>query len=314
VRRTPGSAAAWAERYVRHLRLVLTPLEGKTPIDKGWNLDENLIRTASAARHYWTRHPQANMGTCLEPSGLASLDVDAPEARGVLAAEGVDVDALIRETPTIVGRNPRLEFRAPGDRLLRRKWLTWPPRAAGEKSVTVLELRAGRVQDVLPPSIHPDTRQPYTWRTPPKDDFPPLPEALLRLWLDFDRFKRRARKLCTWAPPEPEPPPPRLPRPLTGPSVIRAFNEGHDAGAILEAHGYIRVAKRRWRSPHCTQAPGVVRLPDGRIYCHDSDDPLGDAKAHDAFDLYTLFEHGGNQRRAVRAAAELLGMRGPSHV
>ena len=47
--------------------------------------------------------------------------------------------------------------------------------------VTVFELRGGLVQDVLPPSIHPDTGKPYFWRTPPSaDGLPELPreEAL----------------------------------------------------------------------------------------------------------------------------------------
>ena len=307
------STAQWAARYIERFNAALVPLDGKRPLGEAWNADENLIRTAEAARGYWTRHPHRNMGACLEPSGFVSIDADYLDgARQVLAAEGVELDALMRETPTIIGRAPRLEFKAPKV-VLGRKSVVWPARAEGEKPITVLEFRAGRVQDVLPPSMHPDTGLPYRWLTPPVDGFPPLPDSLLHLWLDFDAFKHRARNLCAWAQPEPGSQKTSgthagVFRPHTGPSVIAEFNAAHDAVAILESHGYTRAGKRRWKSPHGHGIAGVVQLPSGRIYCHHSSDPLGDEHAHDAFDLYAQFEHGGDQRAAVRAAAELLGL------
>jgi|HubBroStandDraft_1064217.scaffolds.fasta_scaffold37423_3 putative DNA primase/helicase len=306
------NAAAWAGRYVERFGFALTPLEGKLPYRKAWNTDPKLIRDAAQARRHWRARPADNIGAVLEPSGLVSLDADYPDAaRAVLAAEGIDLEALIATTPTIIGRAPRsrLEFKAPAVPLSK-KAIAWPPRTKGEKPITVLELRAGRHQDVLPPSIHPDTRQPYTWRTPPREGFPPLPDALLALWQDFDAFKHRARNLCPWADPEPESirPDRREWKPHTGPSVIRAFNEAHDAVAILEAHGYVRAGRKRWKSPHGHNMAGVVLLPNGRVYCHHTSDPLGDEKAHDAFDLFALFDHGGDTRAAVRAAAQALGL------
>jgi putative DNA primase/helicase len=303
------SNATWAERYVDRFGFNLVPLRGKVPIGEGWNLNENLLRTPGAAREYFSRNPRDNIGACLEPSGLVSLDADYPEGtRSVLAVEGIDLDALIDATPTIIGRAPRLEFKAP-DMPLGRKSVVWPPKAAGEKPVTVLELRAGRVQDVLPPSIHPDTKQPYRWITPPLDGFPPLPESLLRLWQDFDAFKHRARNLCPWTDPEPEPAPPRprSTRERTGPSVIDAFNDAHDVVAILESHGYQPAGKKRWKSPNGHNLAGVILLRDGKkIRCYHTSDELGDEKPHDAFDLYRLFDHGGDYRAAVKAAAEVL--------
>jgi putative DNA primase/helicase len=303
------SAATWAERYVDRFGFKLVPLRGKVPIGEAWNVDHNLIGTVQNARAHWSRNPHDNIGVCLEPSGLVSLDADDHEgARHVLAAERIDLDALMATTPTIIGRAPRLEFKASNVKL-GRKAIVWPPRAAGEKPVTVLELRAGRVQDVLPPSIHPDTHRPYRWLTPPRDGFPPLPESLLRLWLDFDVFKHRARNCCPWAEPEPEPAirQPRPARERTGPSVIAAFNEAHDTIAILETHGYVRAGRKRWKSPNGKNMAGVVLLPDGKVFCHHMSDALGDNKPHDAFDLYAHLEHGGDVRAAVKAAAAVLG-------
>jgi len=305
------NAAAYTARYVERFNFALVPLHGKAPYHLDWQLDRNLIRTPEAARAHWIAHPRDNVGACLEPSGLVSLDADYLEgARQVLGSEGIDIDALIRKTSTIIGRAPRLEFRAP-PLPLSRKALTWPPRGIGAKPVTVFELRAGRCQDVLPPSIHPETGQPYRWITPPINGFPPLPDTLLSLWIGFDEFKPRARNMCPWAPLEP-PPEPRHAggetRAKTGRSVISEFNAAHDAAAILDAHGYIRAGARRWKSPNGHGIAGVVQLPDGKIFCHHASDPLGDEKPHDAFDLFAQLEHHGNVSAAVRAAAELLGM------
>ena len=57
-----------------------------------------------------------------------------------------------------------------------------------EKQITVLEFRCATrdgltVQDVLPPSIHPDTGQPYRWGG--KGDWwdiPEIPQTLLHVW------------------------------------------------------------------------------------------------------------------------------------
>lgn len=304
-----------AEWYAE-MGLALTPLRGKAPIRAAWNHDENLITTSKAARAYWSAHSGDNIGACLERSGLVSLDADDPVgAHLVLAAEAIDLNALIAETPTIIGRAPRLEFAAPPGVTLSRKTLVWPPHAKGEKPVTVLELRAGRVQDVLPPSIHPDTRQRYRWITPLLDEFPVLPDTLLRLWLEFEAFRHRARNLCPWADPEPEPvaPPLRPVRQHTGPSVIAEFNACHDAVSVLEAHGFTKVGKR-WKSPNGHGVAGVVLLPSGKVYCHHASDDLADGRAHDAFDLFTQFEHGGNVRAAVRAASAMMGFNQRGHI
>src|SRR5450631_4359051 len=103
------NVATWCERYVERFGFKLVPLRGKVPIGEAWNTDENLIGTVKAARACWSRNHD-NVGVCLEPSELVSLDADDPEgARLVLKAEGIDLDALIATTPTIIGRAPRLE-------------------------------------------------------------------------------------------------------------------------------------------------------------------------------------------------------------
>lgn len=304
------SALGYAVRHIERFNHALVPLPHatKAPAHAGWNLDANLIRTHAQAEAHWRRHPADGFGVCLEPSELVSIDPDYPDgAREILAAEGVDLDALIETTPTVVGRAPRLQFKAPPVKLSR-KAIVWPPKTEGGEAVTVLEFRAGRLQDVAPPSIHPRTQAPYYWRTPPTKGFPELPATLLAPWLDFEAFKLRARNLCPWAPPEEAPPPRPAPRPITGPSVIRAFNEHNDIRALLELHGYVPAGRRRWKSPFGKNMAGVVQMDDGRIYVHHVSDPLGDGKGHDAFDVFAVLEHRGDVRAATREAARLLGL------
>jgi len=74
------STATWAECYIDRFEFKLVPLRGKIPIGEAWNSDENLIGTVDAVRATWTRDPQLNLGVCLEPSCLVSLDADNPEA------------------------------------------------------------------------------------------------------------------------------------------------------------------------------------------------------------------------------------------
>jgi putative DNA primase/helicase len=304
-----ATAIDWAVRYILRFGFALTPLHGKAPYLDGWNLDENLIRTPEQVRRHF--RPGDNVGVVLGPSRLASLDADHEAAPAVLAAEGIDLQALIEANSTILGRAPRIEFAAPPDINLEKKVIKWPAPddPTGPGKITILEFRAGANQDVLPPSIHPELKVPYRWVTLPRHGFNPLPAQILALWLNFEPFQQRARKLCPWAKPERISSVRAPSQPYRGPSVIQAFNATYDVVAMLEAHGYQRSGKR-WKSPHTksSSAPGTVLLPDGRVFCHDSDDPLGDEKAHDAFDVYVLFDHRGDQRAAIRAASQLLGI------
>jgi len=104
-------------------------------------------------------------------------------------------------------------------------------------------------------------------------------------------------------------PAPRRPPPSEGARVISAYNAAHSVGELLERHGYEARARNRWIFPGSTTGvPGVRLLSNGKIYSDHGQDPLADGHPHDAFDLFRLLEHGGDQRAAVRAAAEELGL------
>jgi putative DNA primase/helicase len=301
----------WASRYIAKYRLALVPIPPghKAPLHPAWNQRGGYVTDIGEAQQRWGELSDHGIGAVLAPSGLCSLDIDAPDhALPVLGELGIDLGALREAAPTIQG-NPsryRLMFKAPPGVALGRKALVWPAKQPGEKPLTLFELRAGDIQDVLPPTIHPETGKPYVWLVPPNSEFPPLPEALLELWQRWDSYRKELEAMCPWAGqtfhPEPAP---------RGdgarPNVIAAFNAVHTVEEMLEAHGYTRRGKR-WMSPTSSSGlPGTVIL-DGRVYSHHASDPLADGHAHDAFDLLRILDHGGDTRAAIKAAGEALGM------
>jgi len=189
---------------------------------------------------------------------------------------------------------------------------------------TVLELRVSNEgkqrYDVLPPSQHPDTGKPYRWIVQPPsklEDWPEPPAWMMAIWNAWDSFKPQLVDACPWLP-KATPPAPKKPSPAKsgeqGSSAIVAFNDAHDLRMILEQYGYTRKGKSRYLSPHTTtNLPGVVLFPDeDRCFIHHASDPLcsdDSGKPVNPFDLYCEYEHSGDISKAVKAAAELLGLK-----
>lgn len=334
--------------------LVPIPPGKKSPTEKDWNKPGGYITDAEQAEAFWTKHPKHNMGVVLGPSGVCSLDVDHVEyCRQVFSdVLGINLDDMAAVYPTLVG-NParfRIMFKVPEGLEFNRHSLSWPnpldpdgskhklataalkqARDVGDKAqieamqarqkefapVTVFELRAGAVQDVLPPSIHPDTGQPYHWRNPPAEGLQELPSDLVKTWQNWDIFKRTALECCPWAPTAPKLPaktkkssPPRLPA-GDHPSVIDAFNRATDIESLLQRHGYIKRG-RKWLAPQSsTGLPGVNVVDEQgeqRLFSHHGSDPLANGHMNDAFDVFCILEHNSDTKAAIKAAARELGL------
>lgn len=345
------ATAGWARRYIEAFGLALIGIEPgeKAPKGFGWNQPGGYFTDAPQAEAFWQSNPRHNLGVVLGPSRICSIDVDDVQWTRFVFGEllGVDLDVLAEVNPTVVG-NPerfRVLFRVPEGIELARHSFSWPhesdpdgslfkgfmaeaatakadgdaaaeaaARAEAEliKRFTVVEFRAGLVQDVLPPSIHPGTGKPYTWRTLPDaaKGLPVLPQALLAAWLNWDIFKRDALALCPWLP-KAATPLAKGPRPAVnganGPSVIEEFNRAHDVEQLLAAHGYERRG-RKWLCPNSSSGLPGVTVTDGRVYSHHSSDPLANDHQNDAFDVYTILEHGGDAKAATKAAARSMGI------
>jgi hypothetical protein len=169
--------------YVRAgLRLVPIPSGSKGPRTTGWNLEQNAIATEEQA----VALNGSNIGIAHAWSGTCAIDLDDLSlARDWLSARKVDIDALLKRADAVQitsGRPNRakLLYRlSDGVKLLP----TIKPHGSG------LELRCATrdgqrtAQDVLPPSIHPDTGKPYVWAGRGSWlKIPILPDSLLEAW------------------------------------------------------------------------------------------------------------------------------------
>ena len=324
--------------------LVPVPKNTKGPVTKGWNSDPaQWITTPSEARKYMTAHPGAGVGLLHSESQTAALDLDHEGAARALAAVGVDLAAVLASTPYKVRgkRGEKPLFRVPDGVSLKNVALSWPD-PSGKKGpggrpapLTIFELRGGPVQDVMPPSIHQDTGQPYVWvgAAPPSvADLPELPRELLALWERWQQLEPVMKAACPWAPAElPEPTARDMHRlggtaslgNAEGGSVVDAFNAARSLGELLNEQGYSGGPRGPWLMPGSSSGQAGVRLRSERtpagaevVMSWHAADPLGDGLPRDAFgvwallaenvDLYTATPE--QRRETVKKAARLLGL------
>lgn len=176
-----------AEYAANGMALVAILRGQKGPISKGWNDPENTITDISAAAAV-----TGNVGLAhayCKPAPTMALDIDdIAHATEWLSARGVDLSALLDADDAVqiksgrIGR-AKLLYRQPADVGALRT-----VQIKGADGEMILEFRCASatgktVQDILPPSIHPDTGQPYTWGG--KGDWRQLPETpseLLSAW------------------------------------------------------------------------------------------------------------------------------------
>lgn len=351
------TTAWYARRYVERFGFHIVPIEPGRKFPRSNNWGNTAINDADAAERFYTENPNWNLGVALRPSRLCSLDIDCWDSFSTICeCLGIDLDALMSITPTIKARGIRIMFRVPDGVALPYRKISWPSKNDPTKSKhkaamdaanaakqagdtereariravarrwamkCVFELRAcgadgKQRQDVLPPSIHPDTGQPYRWQTQPVDAWPEPPAWLLAIWTQWDSFKGQILSMCPWLPvPETAPAPKRTAAPAVvfkGDGVIDAWLQSSSLTQCLERYGYRQISQRRWLSPHSsTGLPGVILFPDERsCWIHHASDPLCSEESGrpvNAFDLFCYYEHGGDIKRAVSSAADLLGIK-----
>lgn len=254
------------------------------------------------------------MGLVHKESGTGAFDVDSLEwARVAFDDFGIPIDEILQGYPRIAGREGRdkILFRLPPG--LATQKLVWPAPSVDSKPITVFELRAEGGQDVLPPSIHPDTGRAYEWVVDPLsfiDGIPMAPAILISLWADWPSFKKQFEQACPWANKHAETPKAVVRQVSTDHgNVIGAFNSAYSIPELLKECGY-RQRGTRWLSPSSSSGiPGVVVLKDsGKCYSHHASDVLNDGHAHDAFDLFLMLQHNNDFPSAIKAAARQLGI------
>jgi len=291
--------------------LVTIPAGSKGPTSFGWQKPERALSDPDEARKYYEQNPTHNVGLLHGASGTCAIDIDHVENTKLIFEElGIDFSLLMNSAPQIIGRENRgkLIFKAPADLITHK--ISWPVKDDPRKTEVVFELRAGSVQDVLPPSIHPDTGRPYQWAGRSIfDELPDLPPQLLTLWREWDKFRPQLQDICPWKK-KAEFQPTKRPRPKgDSTSVIDAYNEANDMHSLLVQYGYKQTSRGRYLSPNSTsKLAGVKLFDDGRAYSHHASDPFDSAHTFDAFELYLQYEHMGNVTNAVKEAAQILNV------
>lgn len=173
---------ASVDAYIRHgWKLVPIPPGTKGPRAVGWNKREAALTSqADLPTGY-------GIGLAHAYSGTMAFDIDNWDmACQILSQHNIDLATLYAAPDAVIvdsGRAGRgkLLYRMPEGYIL-------PSRKLLQNGVTVYEIRCATstmltVQDVLPPSIHPDTHQPYRWAGNGHwTRLPMIPDALLALW------------------------------------------------------------------------------------------------------------------------------------
>jgi putative DNA primase/helicase len=169
------------------MALVSIPYGQKGPTHTGWNLRSGCIARADQIAHLEGKNVGLAHAYCT-PQPTCALDIDNfRQAKSWLATHGIDLKLLLLTTGAVViwsGKEHSLK-------LLYRLPSGVPPleskKIDGTNGKSAVEFRCATkegltVQDVLPPSIHPDGHQ-YRWLGEGDPLNPPeIPPALLKLW------------------------------------------------------------------------------------------------------------------------------------
>lgn len=184
------------------LALCPIPAGKKGPTTTGWNLPENAITTIEDAHRI-----KGNVGILhayCTPTPTCAIDIDCFDlATDWLEGHGISLSELLNAADAVqiisgkAGR-AKLLYRLPAGI----KPLTTVQIQDQPSKQMILELRCaagtGRsMQDVLPPSIHPDTNAPYTWGGGGDwRKLPVLSPELLNIWQSEMKVKKATRPKC----------------------------------------------------------------------------------------------------------------------
>lgn len=132
----------------------------------------------------------SNIGLILGPKGLGvcAIDFDGTTAWTWAEEHGIDISTLTSISWTS-GKTDRCQmaFNVPEEYwpyLKTKKIVTREPSHVGAKDGEGFEFRWAGGQSVLPPSIHPDTKQPYTWLIDASNELQIIPDCILIAWLE----------------------------------------------------------------------------------------------------------------------------------
>lgn len=176
---------SFSKYLTKGFHLVPIPAGQKNPTHKGWNLKENTVTES------YQLLPNFNYGLAHAYSGTVAIDIDEWDmATEALTLADIDLENLYNasDAVTIESGRPghgKLLYRMPTGMVLPSKKLI---KTVNNVNINYIDFRCATatgntVQDVLPPSIHPETCQPYKWGGSGSwENLPLIPPALLEFW------------------------------------------------------------------------------------------------------------------------------------
>jgi|GEM_PF-2553753 len=301
--------------YPRYgLAICPIPLGQKGPKTEGWNQRANAITTPEAAS---LLTGNAGLLHAYSDPPTAALDID--DVAGTInwfQKRGIDLESMLSDVEMV----HLLSGRENRDKILFRLKTEDQPLTSikvtdpADPKHTIFELRCGSkdgmsVQDVLPPSIHPGTGEPYYWSGDWRN-LPTLPDPIKQVWQSLldknshtkDNSPHNKNTVATsyWNP--------------FSSSLIVDFDKIYGKPEIikvwLEACGYKYSSEsggmKRFLWPGSTSgSPGVVLFQHNddrwRVFSHHGGDPLADGKPHDALDVASILQFGGDRNAALAA-------------
>ena len=263
------------------------PLAGKVPAIKGGRGVLDASRDPERVTAWWSgRFRHSNVGARV-PERLVVLDVDPRNG-------GADsMTALTRAHGLLPSTLSVASGRGDGGRHF------YLRRPAGELSAARLgpglDLKTHAGYVVVPPSVHPDTGQPYRRMPGPRTP------AVMPAWL-----------VSLLAPPAPPPrPEPRRLALRGGPGVADAYSASARWSDVLGPHGWRCVGGdgdsdgARWLHPAATSSVSAT-VRHGLLFVFTTSTALpvtepGSPHGLTKFRAYALLDHGGDMSAAARA-------------
>lgn len=273
-------------------------------------LTENGMKDATSdpatIERWWAEHPNA-LVACRIPKDQVVLDIDPRHGGDTTWNE------LQRAYATILsarvhrsGRNDggaHHWFRRPPGKLSGKKLRDWAQAIGvghdlgdGKWTSGIDILHHDHRYSILPPSLHPDTGEPYLWQHKNEpDEMPSFLAALITA--------------------DVTPPTPSTPSVHVGDSIADWFSSTTSWSAILEPHGWAVVSGdgngdgSKWRHPNATAASSAT-IRHGCLFVytpntHFPETEQGDPHGITRFRAWATLNHRSDLSEAARAAYEL---------
>lgn len=283
----------------------------RTGSPKGtWEPYANLQPSLNEIERWIAAKVESIAGICGAVSGgMEILDFDVPgfyEAWADLAG----ADAAHLPMQRTGGGGTQVAWRC--DEPEGNQKLAWAPDISQHSGRRIaIETRGTHGYALLPPSLHPSGRR-YQLLRGRFSQVPYIDAGTRTFLLSLAKSLCQAPKTKQELQREAAPIKYRQPREYDGDSIIDAFNEYWDIHLLLDKYGYTRLQNGRYGRPGKADSAGVSILENGKSFHWSSNDPLDSARSgsnqpRSSFDLFAEYEHGGDYKKAARAAALQLG-------